>query len=62
MMDLQSHAFKAERKKLITDNEGSNECRVLFVRLISGSGVSVQTCVYSLWSWSVNVINCRLKN
>lgn len=34
----------------------------LCVSILYGSRLSVQAHVYSLWSWSVNVIHYRLKN
>lgn len=32
----------------------------LCASFIYDSGVHVQICVYSLWNWSVNVIDCRI--
>ncbi len=61
--DLQSHAFRAERKNLLQKMEVHMNVIAEFylcASIISGSGMHVQICVYSLWNWSVNVINCRI--
>lgn len=64
MRDLQSYAFRAEQKNSLQKMEVQMNVKAEFYlcpSIISGSGVHVQMCVYFLWNWSVNVINCRIE-